>query len=544
MPRTIDKKPTTRNPVTAQETFRYTTPDLKVTARPVDPYVRPAPPKKENSSGLASLVTALNQLNQVVQSKQKEWDKENFEKGQVAAFKGEQLAPGSPEAMVQGFESLSGQAAMVELQAAHENLLMNSQGMAPDEFMSALKDTTQQFTSGKSDTYLMGLMKGGALGLEKRTLAHYQKMTTANVKEDIVSKMATAFSGQFSQLQDRSAESTHQLFTSFQEQAVQAGIPRKVASDRLLEVIGQEAVRTGNPELMSFAYLPHKGVQLARTDSSEKVQGFMQQALHSRDRIEANTLREQARREKEAQEYAVTEAVHTMYNLDPSKPDEFRGQMSAVITAIDQSRHQLKDDYKMLRKTAEEFMERGGYPKVSDPSLYYKAEEAARAGELTSMMPLIGRLTKADFNHISSLQSSAANRMENRNYSQSVYTGRELYDQGLKRVRGEKGMMPDYPEGYQKREELFQSLYLKRREEAQRAAEAAGGVVLFDTLYQIQQQSLQDVFKELGDPSAPVTPKKQGTSPTQKSAVTQTPSPEQQPSSEDAASRLKRLIGK
>ena len=545
MPGTVTKLASKKKEVTAQETFRYTTPEMRVTARPVDAYVEPGKPRTKDNSGLDALVAGLQSISKAVQSKQGEWYRENYEKGQVMAFKGEEPPPGSPEAMWRGNQNFKGQADVTDLAARHEDLLLRSQTMTPDEFQNELGAVTKEFTAGKSDQYLVGLMKGGAMGLEKKTLAAYRKMTVSNFKEDTASAMATAFQGYLNNAESLDPQSLRDSFTDFQERAVAAGVPRKTATDRLLDVVGPMAIRAGKPELMQFANLKDKhGIVLAATDSSEKVLSYLNQSLHSKDRIEANTLRDAKRQEKESQDFAETEALKTMYTVDPSDP-QFRGKMSGIITTLDQYAHKLEPEkYKMLRKEAETLMEKGGYRKYRDEAKYLEAYDKASTGEL-NMTEYVPHLDKSSINHLLTVNSSAKNKMSSHAYSQSVTTSKLYLKTGMESVMGPKDLMGSYEDGAKERAEEFTRLYLRRLEEARQSTQ--DGSLPHDVIKDIRDRSIVDVLKEkpVVAPVAPSAGKSGGTGPTKqpaggKSAPTQATA-EAKP--QDAMSRLDRLIG-
>lgn len=510
MPGMITKAPSKKREFNAQETFRYTTPDLKVTARPVDAYVQPGKPQAKDYSDLQALVQGLSHLSQVMQSKKGQWDKKNYEKGQIMALKGEEPPAGSPEAMWRGNQNFKGQADLIDLQTKYEEYFQQNQGLDPESFQAGLHKISTEHMAGKPDQYLVGMLKGGALGLEKKVMNAYRQTAVKNFNEDTTSAMATAFASQFEQLKDKSPESIHAMFTQFQDQAVRAGIPRKAATDRLLDVIGPAAVQNGMPELLRFANVKDsKGIAVGMTDSSEKVLSYMRQAEHSKDRIEANALRDFKQQKKQAQDYAATEAWSAMYNLDPADP-QFRGKASALITEIERNKHNLdQNDYVRVRGKLEEIMDKGGFPKESDRETYAKAVDLASRGELTNPTELFmnGKLNKAGFDHVMQMQVSASQKMNNHQYSQSVANQRFMMKSGLEAVTGPKDMMGNYPEGYQKRKEAYQTLFLQRMEEARFSADQSGtGAVPFDVIKDIRDRSLADVFKEHGDPNAATAP--------------------------------------
>ena len=522
MPGNIPKAASKRREITAQETFRYTTPDMKVTARPVDAFVQPGKPQAKDYTELQGLVSALGQLSQVMQSKKQQWDKEAYEKGQVMALKGEEPPPGSPEAMWKGNQNFKGQASMIDLQTKYEEYLQQNQNATPAEFQAGLHKISQEHMAGQSDQYLVGMLKGGALGLEKQVMNAYRKTAVKNFNEDTTSAMATAFAGQFNTLQDKSPEAIHAMFTTFQDQAVRAGIPRKAATDRLLDVIGPLAVQSGQPELMRFAHLKDsKGVAVAMTDSSEKVLSYMKQAESSKDRIEANSLRDFNQRKKEAQDFAATEFWSSLYALEPGDT-QFRGKASALITELERNKHNLdSNDYVRIRGKVEEIMDKGGFPKESNREVLAEAMMKAYAGELTNPTELLlsGALNVPNFKEVMSIQNSASQKMTTHRYSESVSQQRAMLKSGMDSVTGPKNMMGTYPDGFEKRQKLFQDLFLPRIEEARYGAEQSGGYIPFDVIKDIRDRTIQDVFKEHGDPTAPTAPSAQKAAGTQSTST-------------------------
>lgn len=541
MPGTITRQASKRKEVTAQETFRYTTPDMKVTARPVDAYVDPAKPRPKDNSGLEALMQGLNALAVGMQRREANNSKEDYEKGQVMALKGEEPPPGSPEAMWKGNQHFKGQSAVIDLQSRYEQLLQNSAGMTQDEFVQELHKTSQDLMKGQSDHYLMGMLKGGALGLEKQAMNAFRKTSLAAVKEDTTSAMATAFSAQFSGMQDKSPAALHGLYTTFLDQAVHAGVDRKVAADRLVDVIGTEAVRSGNPDLLGFAQLTDsKGIAPIGTAMQDKILGYTQRALNARDRLEANAERDANKARKEKQDYVETEMTSFLYNMD-STGGNFSHDMTMYLDNLEKNKHALDPGaYTRLRKEAESVMERGDFRKVSDKAKYLEAAELATTGDL-KLSEYAPYLSATNAKELLAINASAKNKMNSHAYSQSVSNAKFLKQDGLKTILGEKDFMGNYAEGAQEKASKFNVLYLQRLEEARQQTQ--DGSVGFDVIKSIRDQSIADVMKE-------ETPKQTATvssgnaatkSAGGKSAQAQS-TPEAKP--QDAMSRLDRLISK
>lgn len=546
MPGTITRPASKRREVTAQETFRYTTPDMKVTARPVDAYVDPAKPRPKDYSGLEALMQGLNALAVGMQRREANNSKEDYEKGQVMALRGEEPPPGSPEAMWKGNQHFKGQSAVIDLQSRYEQLLQNSAGMTQDEFVQELHKTSQDLMKGQSDHYLMGMLKGGALGLEKQAMNAFRKTSLASVKEDTTSAMATAFSAQFNAMEDKSPAALHGLYTTFLDQAVHAGVDRKVAADRLVDVIGTEAVRSGNPDLMSFAQLTDsKGIAPIGTAMQDKILGYTQRALNARDRLEANAERDANKARKEQQDYVETEMTSFLYNMD-STGGNFSHDMTMYLDNLEKNRHALDPGaYTRLRKEAEAVMERGDFRKVSDKAKYLEAAELATAGEL-KLSDYAPYLSATNAKELLAINASAKNKMNSHSYSQSVGNAKLWRTNGLKVVRGEKDMFGGAPEGAQERETMFNMLYGQRLEDAR--AQYPDGVVPFEAIKTIHDQSVEDVMKQdAARKSAPVsTGGASGGRTVTKSAGGKSASPQSTPEvkPQDAMSRLDRLISK
>jgi hypothetical protein len=266
MPKQAKIKKNKRSEVTQQDTFRYTQ-TIQPAARPVD-YNTSV--RAQNTSGGAAqaLLDGLGLLEKGVAAGTELVDKtgKNYkEAGKAAAARGDKgdapksWVPGAEEAYIEGYQEMTGAGeGYLELQGILNQHAMDNAGADHATFSKTQDMEISKFFAGRTDAFTRGALPG-AISLQRKHQATYLDNVRKEHELDALAKSRSLMDANIQQIrEDTAPKDLHtvlrQELNHAQERGKMLGHHRSVSSMQMVNIMGKEAVRTGNPELMKFAY--------------------------------------------------------------------------------------------------------------------------------------------------------------------------------------------------------------------------------------------------------------------------------------------------
>ena len=152
-----------------QDTFRYTTPDLKVVAQPVDTYVEPQKPNKHVP--LAALYDALGVTSAIMQEEHSKWAQYQKALASEDILQGLDAPNSTNRTRIREFERLKGEADAADYYAELAQYTQNNGHVLPGEFDGGLKELKGKYLTGRSKSYAMGFMKR-AMQVDEQAKVH------------------------------------------------------------------------------------------------------------------------------------------------------------------------------------------------------------------------------------------------------------------------------------------------------------------------------------------------------------------------------------
>lgn len=394
MPRQSTKSASTRRQFTDQETFDFSTPNLKVQARPVDAFASPGGP----TGDARAVMAAFGNIKEGLGTYTKQKNEKDYQSGQMAQVKGETESPSKSAAWITGYESMRGEADVVGLNEALRKHYDTNWDTDPDAFAAGKEEIINTFLVDKSDAYLKSFVPG-ALRAEEQLTEKYQKARLAKTQEEIVTNARMSVRQQLDTLMSDPAAWANQAqtlrahLTKIQEQSKQYGISRTEMALEMVEATGMRAVLEGKPELLDFATEPDKVGGVALADNPQlaaKVFSFRQQAENAAEsNIKAADAHEKKQKEN-IKNYVERELVETLYNLDPNDRDGLNKAYTILHNASDPKRNEygVAMDYKDIEHFYKIIHDlRGGgkgtFSVESDPDVYRETWTKASQGTLT-----------------------------------------------------------------------------------------------------------------------------------------------------------------
>ena len=407
MARQQGRQLTPRTQMDPRETFDYTTPDIQVRATPVSSYRQ-----TDVSSGYGSLIKALSGVNSSLQAFMgaSVADKQaDYVEGQESFKKGQELAPGSPEAMIIGYERLRGQSSAKQYEKdLSTNLKANARYMTQQDFDEFMNATAGKYTQGATEHFLAGFFDGGALEMETNANAYYKEVRQDQMRVEAVDMAATT-AGELveSFLEDdlgldfveklddpllydslsktknditgktffqNASETIRAKLTEAQEAAKLLGIPAKEVTAAFIDVIGTQASYCGMPELLDFTKLKDKsGISIIDTDMRKKLESYRSTAKHNR-----NVMYDQfEKRKKEAKKLEMDMLVN-----------EVSKELSEISSLVNPKEIGLKADE--LRKKLETNEDFKSLPTTQYQAIYntladfdYLSQQAPRISDIS-----------------------------------------------------------------------------------------------------------------------------------------------------------------
>ena len=421
MPKSADQKKSNRAPVQDQDTFRYSTPDKKVAARPVDAFVAPEPAKP---SPLKSVLNDLQQAGYYWQMGKQIQDKEDSRKGQIKALKGEELPGNASVAMTRAYEQTQGTAAVAEYKNQVQQYFNENWTLPKEEFQKGLHELGAKTINGKSDNFILGFLPD-ALELESKVESQYIQAQQADVQNQYLTNAKQAirvklgFDGP--KPVDWTPKDIRNMLTDFQNQASLFKLNKSKVTELFVDTLGEMAVRNGVPELMLFAdESDASGIKVTDTPFGSKAVDYMKKA----EAVQKAKVKEAEAAAKKAYDAAVEGTANHFTTriamLDPNAPD-FLKQAAAIkqdLIAVGESRFK-EGRYSVLMKWIDDTIDKGRFRDYSIPEAYNKANNLAENGQFdgNAQAEFGPQLSRSDLTRLQDKNQNALKEQGNRVYT-------------------------------------------------------------------------------------------------------------------------------
>lgn len=287
-----------------QETFRYTTPDRKVFARPIDAYVQPnVPAKPVMSKDAESLINALDSvtgsLNLMANTKALKTQRESKE-GERLFMSGKELPENAPSSMAEAFEYRRGASEASKFtNTLKEYLRLNAQ-KPKVEFDQGLNKIYTEATRNQNDYFMSGFYGESQEAMQGVT-NEYNRVQVELLQEDYLNNMSNSISNVIDKLVPNgriyTSEKLHEMLQAFQVEGsiMGKGIPKKKISEVFLAKVAEIAIEDKNASLLDFVQIKDKS-KIALIDNVELAEQIRRYESIIDSEIEAAEVDEKSER--------------------------------------------------------------------------------------------------------------------------------------------------------------------------------------------------------------------------------------------------------
>ena len=344
----------------------------EVSARPTDPFVQPGGVSENTKALMGALDKSGNLLTQYTKMKHQEREadkKVGYEAGLTGG-----PAPGdeASDAKIAGWKQAQGEGAAFDYELEVTEYLQNNVNASPDEFQQGLAQLTQKYTDAASESYLKGFIPQ-AEKIEQRVTKTYLNEQHEQVLSEGLNNLAKGFRQELSDIvegkdPEKKAGEVRKLFTKYQQKGKSFGLSRGRVSERMLNLVGREAEKAGDSDLLEFASVPDEdgGIRLTDTKLGEAVRTWKQRAVTAHDTLQkAKAAQVDISREQEKQE-VESRIVRTMQG--GGEPDI--GTLMQLRQDVLEKPHMLVDsDIQAHLENINAHIERQGFSEQSNPAL-------------------------------------------------------------------------------------------------------------------------------------------------------------------------------
>jgi hypothetical protein len=406
MPRQSQKRLKGQKRVHEQDSFDFTAPRLRPAARPVDAYV--ANPVDNSADNIKKFVNQMEDIGNKSGSLAQYKQAQERKAGQTAAMRGEDPAEDAHWAFIEGHEKFSGEAANLEYRKDLEELYSTGWQMAPDEWRDKKEEINQKYLKGATDAYIQGFVPG-AVDIEAQYDDKYQKAQKTLVIDDFKTNVRRAAREKMHRVGNDpklsgmdGAKQMRSTLSAMQEGGKKYGLSRAEVSEQFVKSIGEEAVRSGRPDLMTFAIVPDKSGHklIDRPEVADKVNQYINAAMSERESLDNKVLKEEEKLEKERNESIDRALVVSIESGDFTDAKNLIRQYADKL-----SPERLEKHVRRIKKLESE----EGWVEISNPKDYQNYFNRAVTGEMDATdWELAGyQLTMAEYKEIAKVNARA-----------------------------------------------------------------------------------------------------------------------------------------
>jgi len=365
-----------------QDTFRYSTPDVRKVARPVDAYAAPYLNQTKGKQ-LLSILDDFDRTAGNLQETARRKEKADNEAGTLLAARGEAVPVDASAATIEGHEQFSGIASSGEYQALLDTQVFEAhKDSDPDEFREAISEATKKFMNGRSDAFVKGLA-GQIPAIQEKQFLKYHTHQKQQLKGIGIEKINSTVAFTVGNLLE-GAENAGELSLSFRGllddmQAIGKpyGLDRNEVTLMFTDYIGDIAVAKGIPELMEFARVKDSS-KISAEDSihGDRIRQYRTQAENARDAIERAKETALEKAQRQAREDRETAIARESFFGDPAK-----ARKQLTMASVDGTLNGR--DILFYGDFINKVQGRQGFARESNKALTLNLHNQARLGTLT-----------------------------------------------------------------------------------------------------------------------------------------------------------------
>jgi hypothetical protein len=350
MPRPTEKRIKGQKEVESQKTFDFTVPKKEIHARRVDPLERQF--MSPEAKGIMTFVNQTNRTAQAGMILNTMVVDEQRKKGYATKGRGEKAPEGSHWAFMEGYEKMSGQAAVADFEIEMDELVNTSGEDDPQTFNNKREHLTKKYLSGSSDSFIEAFVPR-ATALDSKAQQAYQSFQYKKLQGDFLTKSMKILKMDFKDLKDTKNRSAKQraLVSALQSKAKGYGLSKNQVSEAIVKTIGSQNAMTGHPENLLFLFEPDKDGNIAIADNPKlagAVHQYVDEAITTRQSLERE---ERLVKERVQKKYALDAGKSILDSIDKGDPTE----ASQLLEATGQ--HMGFDMYKGLKKALNDLRE-------------------------------------------------------------------------------------------------------------------------------------------------------------------------------------------
>jgi len=317
MPRDTQIQPNRQVPTKQQDTFRYSTPDMKVVARPVDAttpplahYQQPDIPnlmRGLSTSGMENadrnarlLMNAIGGMGEALHTYagvKKEQNKEDMNNGYYNALKGQGLTPEANFYEQMGHSLYKGEAASVDYERAVTEAYADFGHTAkPEEWNQKLNEIRSTYMSGKDNFFMEGF-HDRSRSIDSKFTTQYYTDQLKQRKEETINAIAVTASQDVGTIlkthgsnKEAVANGLRDYLTGMQENG--GSLNKQEMSELFVKIVGERAEATASPWLLDFTKLKDKngGTKLSDTLLMETINNYTSKAEAKQMHLENKAL--------------------------------------------------------------------------------------------------------------------------------------------------------------------------------------------------------------------------------------------------------------
>lgn len=416
MPRPTVKEKNTRMQYNDQDTFDFSTPNLQVTARPTDPYVKPV--MTDDAAAVAQFADSMKGFMKGFSDRKDKKHDEDIQAGKRAKMRKEEKPEDASAGFIKGYETLEGVSGGAELYTKMEENYKKNWQDTPAEFQAKQEALVKEFLNGRSDHYVDGLL-GMAVEAENMFTKKHFEDNKKIIDNNINTHLRNAVDGMvnISLEQGVNPAKLRAGLTDLQGLAIQQGRSRLETSDHFIDAVGPTAIKKGRPDLMMFAYeRDTTGTRLVDNEHlAPKIIQIMRQAEAEAEN-QAKALDEAAKLKKQELKTNVGRTLsEKLYTTRPEDSEGWNSVYDILNNASNPERNEFgvaldPGEIEHYHRNIQALRLGGTFSHESDMRAYQNGFVKAKEGKLTAeeLSKLESSLTREDFKELMRLSGSVS----------------------------------------------------------------------------------------------------------------------------------------
>lgn len=351
-------KPFKRSAISEKDTFRYSTPDLKVVANPMNTYV--APRMSATAERLAQLTGTFGRS---AAGAYQEYDRGQEEQGGNAAKMGKERPEDASTTFLKAYDLQDGKSKAVAYAQELQGLLDESVDDTPEEFQAKAEKLTAQYINGRSDAFQLGFGPIAQMSRNKAYSTHQAEVTKqvnnkflSSVSAGAVGDAGLAWTEANGDVTKYATNSRKALLYNARTGGAAHRIPERDLLKAQLVTLGEKAISEKNPDLLAGFYVKGADGKAITDDPAllELANQYKRKAEATQGADNFNKVFEQLSDKhvnpdgtvnwEKFSEDVMNRDTQKALGIDGKTAFQMRSQANAVMTAENTKRTKARDD--------------------------------------------------------------------------------------------------------------------------------------------------------------------------------------------------------